>query len=224
MGNRAPPVARALPALLCQCAGRDRADRPLRPAGGGQPGARRIVRHVAAGPDRRAADRLRQRRGPPGDCGQAGRRGRRHVAPRAGRGAPQGPARPRQRRVPQPARRHRGRRRADAAFHRRHRAEEPRSAIRAIAEDAGGRSARRRRRARLQQPADRDDRVLRPAVDALPAGRPVLRRHHADQAERQPRRQPGAPAPGLLAPADPAAAHHRHHRRAGRAVAPACAG
>ena len=43
-------------------------------------------------------------------------------------------------------------------------------------------------------------------LDALPAGRPVLRRHHADQAERQPRRQAGAPAAGVLAPADPAAA------------------
>jgi len=34
------------------------------------------------------------------------------------------------------------------------------------------RPARGRRRARFQQPADRDDRVLRPPADALPAGDP----------------------------------------------------
>ena len=52
---------------------------------------------------------------------------------------------------------------ADAAFHRRHRAEEPRSPVRPVAEDAGGRPVGRRRRARFQQSADRDDRLLRPA-------------------------------------------------------------
>ena len=112
-------------------------------------------------------------------------------------------------------------RRLDRPLHRHHRAEEPGSAVRAVAEDAGGRPARRRHRARLQQPADRDDRLLRPAAAAPPRRRPVLRRHHADQAERQPRRQPGAPAAGLLAPADAAAAGARHHRRAGRTLAPA---
>ena len=90
------------------------------------------------------------------------------------------------------------------------------AAVRAVPEDAGGRPARRRRRARFQQSADRDDRLLRPAAAAVPAGRPILRRHHADQAERQPRGQSGTPAAGLLAPADAAAARHRHQRRADR--------
>jgi PAS domain S-box-containing protein len=83
------------------------------------------------------------------------------------------------------------------------------------------RPARRRRRARLQQPADGDDRLLRPAAAAPPAGRPVLRRHHADQAERQSRRQPGAPAAGLLAPADAAAARCSTSPTRWRAHAPA---
>ena len=104
--------------------------------------------------------------------------------------------------------------RLDRPLHRHHRAQEPRGAVRAVAEDAGGRPARRRRRPRLQQPADGDDRLLRPAAGAPPRRRPVLRRHHADQAERQPRRQPGAPAAGLLAPADPAAAR--------RSTSPTC--
>ena len=52
----------------------------------------------------------------------------------------------------------------------------------------------------------RDHRLLRPAAGEPPADRPVLPGHHADQAERQPRRGPGAPAAGLLAPADAAAA------------------
>ena len=54
-------------------------------------------------------------------------------------------------------------------------------------------------------------------------GDPVLRRHHADQAERQPRRRPGAPAARLLAPADPAAARARAHRRAGASCRICCA-
>ena len=62
MGDRAAAVARALPALLRQRPGRHRADRPVRPAGGGEPRARRAVRRAAAGPDRRAADRLRRPR------------------------------------------------------------------------------------------------------------------------------------------------------------------
>ena len=43
------------------------------------------------------------------------------------------------------------------------------------------------------------------AAAAPQAGRSELQRHHADQAERQPRRQSGAPVAGLLAPADLAA-------------------
>src|SRR3546814_8738167 len=66
-----------------------------------------------------------------------------------------------------------------------------------------------------------DLRLFRPAAAAPPAGRPVVRRHHADQAERQPRRQPGAPASCLFAPADPAAAPAEPDRHPGRAVAPA---
>src|SRR3546814_8854259 len=61
----------------------------------------------------------------------------------------------------------------------------------------------------LFRSADGDDRLFRSAAAAPPAGRPVVRRHHADQAERQPRRQSGAPVARLLAPADPAAARRR---------------
>ena len=105
MGGGAAPVARALPAVFRQRAGRHRADRPLRPAGGGEPRARRTVRRAAAGPDRRAADRLRQRGRPPRARGQARRRGRGYGAAGPGRGPPQGAARQDQRRVPRPARR-----------------------------------------------------------------------------------------------------------------------
>ena len=52
MGSRAAAVARTLPAVLRQRAGRHRADRPVRPAGGGEPRPRRIVRRAAAGSDR----------------------------------------------------------------------------------------------------------------------------------------------------------------------------
>ena len=58
----------------------------------------------------------------------------------------------------------------------------------------------------------------------LRPGDQILRRHHADQAERQPRRQSGAPAAGVLAAADPAAARSRHHRRPCRNSRICCAG
>ena len=53
-----------------------------------------------------------------------------------------------------------------------------REAVRAAPEDAGGRAARRRHRARFQQRADRDHRLLRPAAREPPAERPVLPGHH----------------------------------------------
>ena len=64
MGIGAAPVARALPALFRQCAGRDRADRPVRQARGGEPRARRSVRRAASGADRPEADRFCRRGGP----------------------------------------------------------------------------------------------------------------------------------------------------------------
>ena len=73
-------------------------------------------------------------------------------------------------------------------------------------EDAGGRPARRRHRARLQQHADGDHRLLRLPADEPPADRPRLPGHHEHQAEREPGRGPGAPIACLLAPADPASA------------------
>ena len=76
MGIGAAPVARALPALFRQRAGRDRADRPVRQARGGEPRARRAVRRAASGADRRDADRLRRRGGPPRAGRQAERSGR----------------------------------------------------------------------------------------------------------------------------------------------------
>ena len=100
-----------------------------------------------------------------------------------------------------------------------------RGAVRPVAEDAGGRPARRRRRARLQQRADRHHRLFRPAAGQSPADRPVLPGHHADQAERQPRGGAGAAAAGLLAPPDAAPAGAAARRRAVRpADAAAAAG
>ena len=83
MGGGAAPLARALPAVFRQRPGRHRPDRPLRPAGRGQPRAGRIVRRGAVGIDRPAADRLRQRGRPPRARGQARRRGRRRRPRRA---------------------------------------------------------------------------------------------------------------------------------------------
>src|SRR4051812_48521175 len=97
---------------------------------------------------------------------------------------------------------------------RHHRAAPARAAIRPGAEDAGRRPARRRRRARLQQRAAGDHRLLGPAAREPPPDRSVLPGHHADQAERQPGGEPRPPAPGLLAPADPAARGAEPWRRA----------
>ena len=97
------------------------------------------------------------------------------------------------------------RRSRDRARDRHHRAARAADPVRAGAEDARGRPARRRRRARLQQRADRDDRLHRSAARQSPADRSLVPGHHADQAERQPRGGPGAAIARVLAPADAAA-------------------
>ena len=85
-------------------------------------------------------------------------------------------------------RRRRGRRRGgDRLCRRDDRAEGARDQDGAGPEDAGGRPAGRRHRARLQQRADRHHHGVRPAADQPPAVRPVLPGHHEHQAERQPR-------------------------------------
>ena len=104
---------------------------------------------------------------------------------------------------------------------RRHRAEDPRSPVRPVPEDAGRRPARRRRRPRLQQPADRHQRPLRPAADAPRGRRRRARRPHADPPERQPRRRARPPAARLLAQADPAPHRHQPPGHALRAHPPA---
>ena len=76
------------------------------------------------------------------------------------------------------------------------------------------RPARRRYRARLQQRAFRDHDGDRLPPERTQADGPVFLRHHADQAECQPRRGAGAAASGLLAPADPASAGARSRRGA----------
>ena len=101
------------------------------------------------------------------------------------------------------------------------RAAQARGAVRAGPEDAGRGPARRRRRARLQQCADGDHRLLRSAAAQAQAGRSELCRSDVDQAERQSRRRPHAAAAGLLAPADAAAADPRNpdaYRRSHRAA------
>ena len=89
------------------------------------------------------------------------------------------------------------------------------------AEDGARRPARRRHRARLQQRALRHHDGGRFSAQRPQADRPVVPGHHADQAERQPGREPGAPAPGLLAQADVAPAGARR-RRDPRAISTCC--
>ena len=96
------------------------------------------------------------------------------------------------------------------------RAADPSGELRPGAEDAGHRPARGRRRARLQQRADRHPRLFGPAAREPPADRPVLPGHHADQAERQPRGRAGTPTTGLLAAADAASGGPATRRRAVR--------
>ena len=97
---------------------------------------------------------------------------------------------------------------------RHHRAAPARAAVRPGAEDERRRPARRRRRARLQQRAAGDHRLLGPPARQPPADRPGVPGHHADQAEREPGREPGAPAARLLAPADAASGDPQPRRHA----------
>ena len=92
------------------------------------------------------------------------------------------------------------------------------------AEDGAGRSARRRHRTRLQQRALCHHHGDRFSAQCAQADRSVVRRHHADQAERQPGGEPGAASARLLAQADAAPAGARYRRgleRPHHAVAPA---
>ena len=117
--------------------------------------------------------------------------------------------------------RHRSRDRLCAGDHRAAHAGEP---DQPGAEDGDGRPARRRHRARLQQRAVRHHDGDRLPAERAQADRSVVPGHHADQAERQPRGEPGAAAAGVLAPADAAPAGARSRRGAVRshhAAAPA---
>ena len=95
-----------------------------------------------------------------------------------------------------------GRRGRDRLHDRDHGSARAREAGRAGAEDGHGRPARRRHRARLQQRALRHHDGDRLPAQRAQADRSLVRRHHADQAERQPRREPGAAPARVLAPPD----------------------
>ncbi|CAA9355579.1 MAG: Sensory box histidine kinase/response regulator, partial [uncultured Microvirga sp.] len=97
---------------------------------------------------------------------------------------------------------------------RHHRAAPARAAVRPGPEDAGRGPARGRGRARLQQRPAGDHRLFGPAAREPQADRPGLPGHHADQAERQPGREPGAPAACLFAPPDAAPGAPQPQRRA----------
>src|SRR3546814_14604511 len=99
--------------------------------------------------------------------------------------------------------------------------EASRSSVYPVAEDAGGRPTRWRDRTRLQQSADRDDRLLRSPAVAASAGRRLVRRYHADQAECEPCRQSGPPAHRFLASAATAAAGLQPDGPPSRAFQPA---
>ncbi len=105
----------------------------------------------------------------------------------------------------------RGRDRLHAGDHRTAGAGEP---DQPVAEDGHGRPARRRHRARFQQRAVRHHDGERLPPERAQADRSVVPGYHADQAERDPRGDAGAPAAGVLAPPDPAAAGARSRRRA----------
>ena len=87
------------------------------------------------------------------------------------------------------------------------------------AEDGSGGPARRRRRPRLQQRAHRDLRLRRPGPRRHGSGRSPPPRHRRDQARRQSRRRPHAPAARVQPQAGDAAAPdrpQRDHRRTSR--------
>ena len=81
------------------------------------------------------------------------------------------------------------RRGGDRLCARDHRAARAGKPVRPVAEDADGRPARRRHRARLQQRAVRHHDGDGFPAQRAPADRSVVPGHHADQAERQPRRR-----------------------------------
>ena len=95
--------------------------------------------------------------------------------------------------------RDRGRDRLRARHHRPARHREP---ARPGREDEIGRPAGRRHRPRLQQRALRHHDGDRLPAERAQADRSVVPGHHADQAERQPGREPGAATAGVLAPPD----------------------
>ncbi len=97
---------------------------------------------------------------------------------------------------------------------RHHRAADPRGAAAPGAEDGGGRPARRRDRARLQQPADRD-RGLRRDRAAADRRRARLGRARGDRARRRPRRRTDEAAARVRAPAGARAGAAERQRRRG---------
>ena len=125
--------------------------------------------------------------------------------------------------------RHRGRggRARDRSRHRLsagdHRAAHAGKPDQPVAEDGHGRPARRRHRARLQQRAVGHHDGERLPAERAQADRSVVPGHHADQAERDPRRDAGAAAARVLAPPDAAAAGARPRRRA-CPISPCCCG
>ena len=116
--------------------------------------------------------------------------------------------------------RHRSRHRLSAGDHRAAHAGKP---DQPVAEDGHGRPARRRHRARLQQRAVGHHDGQRLPAERAQADRSVVPGHHADQAERDPRRDAGAATARVLAPPDAAAAGARPRRRA-CPISPCCCG
>ena len=83
-------------------------------------------------------------------------------------------------------------------------------------EDGGRRPARRRRRARLQQPADRHRRLCRAGVGDAQYPRFPRRGSRRDQAGRASRQPADAAAPGLQPQAGAPSRSARHQRRRAR--------
>ena len=182
--------------------------------GDAQPAEGRSILTVVAEPDRAALEAAIAQ-----GCGRAGRY-------RAGRWRARGRGEPLGAVLRVGGRRERaGRRGRDRLHDRDHGSARAGKAGRAGAEDGHGRPAGRRHRARFQQRALRHHDGDRLPAQRAQADRPLVRRHHADQAEREPRREPGAASAGVLAPPDLAAAGARFRRDAVRsrhAAASAC--